>query len=157
MPRAVFESTIPVFERSKTVRALNRAVIGAIENWILHIKFERRRGRLGNTMIAESGSHVVWVPVTVVLNVLGLWMENATSRYGRYLRIYWINSRGQSVRGGTPDGVLKIRHNRNKNNLLRKVTWEHGFWQITWNELGSFWLGDQWLLFLNTVMNRRFQ
>jgi len=28
MPRAGFEPTIPVFERSKTVRALDRAVIG---------------------------------------------------------------------------------------------------------------------------------
>jgi hypothetical protein len=33
-PRAVFESMIPVFERSKTVRALDRAAIGTGLRWI---------------------------------------------------------------------------------------------------------------------------
>jgi hypothetical protein len=38
--------------------------------------------------------------VTPARRVLGLWLEETASRYGRKLRIYWISSRGQPTRGG---------------------------------------------------------
>jgi len=52
MPRAGFEPTIPVFERSKTVRASDDAVIGTDPNIIRMIK-SRRMGWLEH--VAQMG------------------------------------------------------------------------------------------------------
>jgi hypothetical protein len=49
---------------------------------------------LGNSL------HVMWFPVTTA--ILGLGMEDMTSRYGRWLWMYWISSHGEPTRDGPP-------------------------------------------------------
>jgi hypothetical protein len=47
------------------------------------------------SMLSGSGVTTAW-------RVLRLQMEEKASRYGGQLRIYWISSRGQPTRGGSP-------------------------------------------------------
>jgi len=47
---------------------------------------------------------IMWVPATT--HFFRLRMEDTASRFGRQLWIYWISSRGQSIRGGPPSWRL---------------------------------------------------
>jgi hypothetical protein len=48
----------------------------------------------------------MWVPLTTTWRVLVFRMEETASRYGRYLRIYWIGSRRRPTRGDPSDWGL---------------------------------------------------
>jgi hypothetical protein len=62
----------------------------------------RREKVLSRTKIPVlSGS-----TVTTAWRVLGLRIEDTASRYGGWLRMYWISSRGEPTVGGLPDWVL---------------------------------------------------
>jgi hypothetical protein len=68
--------------------------------------------------------------VTSPWRVLRLRMEETASKYGCYLRIYWISSRGQLTIGGPPAGVLGLGLQllTVKNNFVTKRHKWHWIW-----------------------------
>jgi hypothetical protein len=60
--------------------------------------------------------------VTMAWRVLRLRMEETSSRNAGQLRIYWISSRGQPTRGGSPAWVLGVGLTTTvKNKLVTKI------------------------------------
>jgi hypothetical protein len=47
--------------------------------------------------------------VTTAWRILRLRVKATASRYGGWLRIYWISSRGQSTKGGPPASMFDVR------------------------------------------------
>jgi hypothetical protein len=78
--------------------------------------------------------------VTMAWRVLGLWIKKTASRYGGYMRIYWISSRGQPTVGGPPawglgGGLTTLP--RKSQYLLRITKHSLGTGRITWHNLST--------------------
>jgi len=61
--------------------------------------------------------HFMWVPVTKARRVLGLRLGKTASRYSVLVRMYWISSHGQPIRGGQAwvlGGWLTTPHLKNQ-------------------------------------------
>jgi hypothetical protein len=76
--------------------------------------------------------------ITTAWRVLRLRMEETPSRYGGKLRIYWLRSRGQPTRGGSPARGLGVRltNPRCKNKLVTKMLKKP--YRMVW--IGLIWL-----------------